>query len=476
MSHPKRLSASNIHSRHWFLVLAPLFFVILANALVSSWLEGVIYPSVTVANVSVAGLTRQQAIAKLQSQPLDRNLKIMVDGKEFTASSQQLGAEYDIPATVELAYQVGRDQPLPIIGVWTALSQGELAYAYKLDYKKLNAFTSDVVKSVGQPATSAVVQVKEGQVVVIPDKPGLGIDRTRVTQLVSGALAEAKDATFQLETQSVEAPIKASEVQPTTTSAQQLLGRQVSLTYEGRTFAASPTNIGYWIKVEPDSEVNPSKLLVKVNEQEVRGWVQSVANQVNKNPVNKKVTIKNGVTSVDREGSNGYAVDQEAAVAEVMAAMRDNRDATIGLKTNPVAFRTETTRTTSLDAPRYIEVNLSRQYLWAYENGQVVYSTPVTSGATGAGFPTVTGTFAIYYKARNTYLNGRPYGYNYNVFVQYWMPFYSGYGLHDASWRSSFGGADYYYGGSHGCVNMPNAAAAFLYDWAPVGTPVWVHT
>ena len=156
--------------------------------------------------------------------------------------------------------------------------------------------------------------------------------------------------------------------------------------------------------------------------------------------------------------------------------MRDNRDATIGLKTNPVAFRTETTRTTSLDAPRYIEVNLSRQYLWAYENGQVVYSTPVTSGATGAGFPTVTGTFAIYYKARNMYLNGRPYGYNYNVFVQYWMPFYSGYGLHDASWRSSFGGADYYYGGSHGCVNMPNAAAAFLYDWAPVGTPVWVHT
>jgi lipoprotein-anchoring transpeptidase ErfK/SrfK len=62
------------------------------------------------------------------------------------------------------------------------------------------------------------------------------------------------------------------------------------------------------------------------------------------------------------------------------------------------------------------------------------------------------------------------------VFVQYWMPFYQGFGLHDASWRNgNFGGQDYYYGGSHGCVNLPLATAEFLYNWADIGTPVWVH-
>jgi lipoprotein-anchoring transpeptidase ErfK/SrfK len=128
---------------------------------------------------------------------------------------------------------------------------------------------------------------------------------------------------------------------------------------------------------------------------------------------------------------------------------------------------------------RYIEINLSSQQLWVYQDSQVIYTSPVTSGATGLGFPTVTGLFSIYAKGTNTWLDGRAYGenYNYRVLVDYWMPFYGGFGMHDAwRWRSTFGGSDYYYNGSHGCVNLPLATAAFIYNWAEVGTPVWVHT
>jgi lipoprotein-anchoring transpeptidase ErfK/SrfK len=125
---------------------------------------------------------------------------------------------------------------------------------------------------------------------------------------------------------------------------------------------------------------------------------------------------------------------------------------------------------------------LSKQHLWVWQDHQVIYDSPVTSGATGAGFPTVTGLFAIYYKTTNTHLVGYAYGpaYNYDVAVQYWMPFYQGFGLHDASWRNgNFGETSgpygYYYDGSHGCVNLPLATAAFLYNWSTIGTPVWVH-
>ncbi len=470
-------SAHGVRQRslRWFLVLAPLFLILVLNAFAAAFLEGVIYPGVKVAGISVGGLTKQQAMSKLQAQPLGRKLQIQVDGKQFMATNEQLGARYDVPATVDLAFAIGRQHPLPLIGLWDARNQGGLAYAYNLDYKKLNAFTADVVKQVGVPATNAVVVVQEGNVQVQPDMPGLGLDRVKVTQLVGQALAKAQDAQFALQTETIQAPIQEAQAEPAKSSVQTLLGRQIQLTYNDRVFRPTQVNIGYWISVKPDSEIEPSKLVVDINEQQVRGYVQSVANEINKSPVNKKVLVKNGVSSVDREGQDGLALDQEAATQDIMAAMRDNRDANIALKVNPVPYKTETTRTTSLDAAQYIEVNLKQQRLWAYQDGQVVYTSPVTSGATGAGFPTVTGTFAIYYKARNTYLNGRPYGYNYNVFVQYWMPFYSGYGLHDASWRSSFGGSDYYYGGSHGCVNLPLATAAFLYDWAPVGTPVWVH-
>ncbi len=110
----------------------------------------------------------------------------------------------------------------------------------------------------------------------------------------------------------------------------------------------------------------------------------------------------------------------------------------------------------------------------------MIYESPITSGATGAHLGTVTGLFSIYYKTTNTHLVGYQYGYNYDVPVKYWMPFYSGYGLHDASWRNgnfgeTSGPLGYYYDGSHGCVNLPDATAEFIYNWSVVGTPVWVH-
>ena len=64
----------------------------------------------------------------------------------------------------------------------------------------------------------------------------------------------------------------------------------------------------------------------------------------------------------------------------------------------------------------------------------------------------------------------------YESFVSYWMPFIGGsYGLHDASWRSNFGGDIYIYSGSHGCVNLPPAKAGELYKMVSVGTVVIVH-
>ena len=60
------------------------------------------------------------------------------------------------------------------------------------------------------------------------------------------------------------------------------------------------------------------------------------------------------------------------------------------------------------------------------------------------------------------------------VWVDRWMPFDGGIGLHDASWRSDFGG-DAYLNGSHGCVNMRFEDADYVFDRVDVGTNVLVH-
>ena len=53
-----------------------------------------------------------------------------------------------------------------------------------------------------------------------------------------------------------------------------------------------------------------------------------------------------------------------------------------------------------------------------------------------------------------------------------WVMYYNGdEALHGTYWHNNFGTPM-----SHGCVNMPVDAAAFVYSWAPRGTEVWVHS
>jgi lipoprotein-anchoring transpeptidase ErfK/SrfK len=55
------------------------------------------------------------------------------------------------------------------------------------------------------------------------------------------------------------------------------------------------------------------------------------------------------------------------------------------------------------------------------------------------------------------------------------MPFHDGQGLHDASWRTTFGGNIYQTNGSHGCVNLPEDAAQVIYENAEANMPILLY-
>lgn len=116
-----------------------------------------------------------------------------------------------------------------------------------------------------------------------------------------------------------------------------------------------------------------------------------------------------------------------------------------------------------------IVINIEEQKLRYYVKGKVVFETDIVSGQNGR---TPKGTYSILNKARNVTLVGE----DYETVVRYWMPFIGrNYGIHDASWRSRFGGTIYKYNGSHGCVNVSSKAAAQLYDMVEIGTPVIIE-
>jgi len=162
--------------------------------------------------------------------------------------------------------------------------------------------------------------------------------------------------------------------------------------------------------------------------------------------------------------------EQEANRLKDLANQENARRAEIGLAAAPPVPLNDD----GVVEEKTIYISIARQEVFLYERGNVVKSGFTVTGK--PGFETVTGNYRIYAKQRNAVLRSPFEGIEYEVPVSYWMPFYSGYGLHDAGWRplSTFGGNTYRWNGSHGCANLPVYLAAYIWDWAPVGTFVHV--
>ncbi len=119
----------------------------------------------------------------------------------------------------------------------------------------------------------------------------------------------------------------------------------------------------------------------------------------------------------------------------------------------------------------YVEVDVAGQHMYYYKDNKLVFDTDVVTGCKANGNMTPDCVCFILNKARNVTLIGP----GYESFVYYWMCITGQIGIHDATWRRTFGGDIYLWGGSHGCVNTPINKMSELYDMMEIGTPVIVH-
>lgn len=177
-------------------------------------------------------------------------------------------------------------------------------------------------------------------------------------------------------------------------------------------------------------------------------------------------------------GPYGWKIDQAketAALIELIQSGSPWQDGAAAADREPIYSQTAASRTGADWGSTYVEVDLGNQYVYMVKDGQVVWEAPCVTGNVSKDYTTPAGIYSLTYKEKDRILRGKKQAdgtYEYESHVDYWMPFNGGIGLHDASWRSKFGGTIYQYGGSHGCINLPSGKAQTLYDMVYTGIPV----
>lgn len=169
--------------------------------------------------------------------------------------------------------------------------------------------------------------------------------------------------------------------------------------------------------------------------------------------------VQTGDTLSDISAVTGVSVEGLMAINGIQSADLIFAGQTLALKPDPEM------RAIAIAEPgKTIIVVISEQKVYAYEDN-ILLAEFLSSTGTWQ-HPTVIGKYAIWIKLESTTMDGPGY---YLPDVPYTMYFYQGYGLHGTYWHENFGTPM-----SHGCVNLKTENAEWLYNWAEVGTPVWV--
>ena len=209
-------------------------------------------------------------------------------------------------------------------------------------------------------------------------------------------------------------------------------------------------------------EIDGSEVIL--NEDLVKEFVANQAKKYDTYGKNRIFQTTDGREIELKSGAYGWKTDSEAEGEELVKSLKKGER----VEREPVYSFTAAKAGDKDVGDTYVEIDLGKQHLYLYVNGELKLESDFVSGNASRGWSTPAGVFGLTYKTTNAVLRGE----NYATPVTYWMPFNGNIGMHDATWRSSFGGEIYLTNGSHGCINLPYEKAKVIYEYVYTGFPV----
>ncbi|MDE6737614.1 MAG: L,D-transpeptidase/peptidoglycan binding protein [Lachnospiraceae bacterium] len=203
---------------------------------------------------------------------------------------------------------------------------------------------------------------------------------------------------------------------------------------------------------------------LKMREDAIEEFVDTLAAQYDTVGGSRQFRATRGELVTVEGGTYGNKIDREAEVAYLTEAFMNHRKEVH----EPEYIQTALQQGKDDIGDTYVEVDMGEQMMYYYVKGVQQIATPIVTGNTSRKMGTPAGVNYVYLKQTNRILRGPGYASH----VDYWMPVKGNIGIHDAAWRSRFGGTIYQTNGSHGCINTPRETMVQLYESVEVGTPV----
>lgn len=508
-NHHPQLSVLKAITRILVIILV-LMLVIFA---VTAWLvlrhpADTILPGVRVQAIDVSGLTVDEAVTALTRglpAPEMTGVDVHTAGQTWRVAWAEVGQRYDVRATAQAAYAVGRDAAgdAPLFAGLREHNEIVAPVVIPADPALVREAVAWIAAEVERPPVDASLIFNPGNVVATDGQPGQRLDVEDATARVLQALAEGASS---VELTLVAIPPKVATPEPARTQAQAWLAQFFTLVVDDpltgdllenglpggyrAEFAAPPARVAAWL--EPRAERESIRLYL--NAAPVKAWLEEVALQLGEECLlDVDPTLKNVLAALYagqhraeahvRHPDQVYIVqagdtlsliafDHHMPMYQLKRANPDVDPGAIDVGQELVIPSIDVMLPYPLTPGKRIEIDLPKQQMRVFEYGTQIYTFTVSTGISRT--PTIPGQFQILFKEEM-------------AFAQRWrldMPYFMGIyeeaegffnGIHELptthygtrlsrgvlGWPASFG-----------CIILDEGDAETLFHWAEVGTLV----
>lgn len=335
----------------------------------------------------------------------------------------------------------------------------ESLYIYNEDslenkINQLNCLNKDSIES-----QNVSFKYSNGSYEVIGEVYGNKINKENLEEAIKLSILKGKTKLDLSENLCYEDPkytLNSEKTHETKNLLNKYVSTKITYVFRNKKEVLDGDRINEWLSVNENLEA-------VVDEKAVKKYVQGLGKKYDTDGVTRNFKASIGKTVEVRGGFYGWKIN----LADETKALLENIKHGKVLEKEPIYAQKAFSMDEDEIGSTYVEINITRQYLWFYKDGKIVTQGDVVTGDPSRGFSTMVGTYMLNYKQKESTLRGP----NYEAKVTYWMPFNGNIGLHDASWRYSFGGNIYKTDGTHGCVNAPLYLAKTIFNHIEDGTP-----
>lgn len=449
-------------------IFAAAFLLVAAYFVGVIWCSKGFLPNTYMNKVNISGMTMDEAKKAVVDDVEFQGLTfIKGKGEEVHFTGEEFGASISIAD--ESAFDEAASQS---VFLWFKNFFGKAKYTTKLvntyDEGKLANLIYDYKWGSAPPTDAYLQKQSDGMYVIVPEDNGDMVDTDVLVEYTLEKVREGKSVIDLRECEGcfLTAEVTEASLQKACEEANSLAGLTITYDFDDRKEVLESVTIVEWVSSDSQGDI-------VVDENAVQAWVQA-------NIADKYDTFYPGYTRTFKStlqgtieiplgdyGIYGWQTDVDATAEKLIEYIQEGESVTV----EPEYSKRGYCRATDDIGDTYIEIDITNQHVWYYENGEMLIDSDcVTGTATDPERATPTGVFQLWSKERDVVLQGADYA----APVSFWMYFSEcGVGLHDYA-RPAFGGDIYMYGGSHGCINLPYDFASELFDASEINCPVVV--